>query len=82
MSTWRWEAFDSSGTAMIADTLTDPFAETPTEAADLGMARLLIRVEPDYGQLRGWRVRAWADGCGEAWADADEWLQVAEGSRR
>lgn len=82
MSTWRWEAFDPSGTPMIADVLADPWTVTAKEAADMGLAHLMVRARPEFRRLSGWRVRAWADGCGEAWADADEWLQVAEGARR
>jgi hypothetical protein len=82
VSVWRWEAFDANGSRRITDTLTDPWADTPAEAADLGMAHLLVRVRPDFGRLRGWRVRAWADGAGEAWVGADEWLRIHEGARR
>ncbi|MEU0078501.1 hypothetical protein ABZY58_11445 [Micromonospora tulbaghiae] len=82
MTVWRWEAQDGAGTPQIADTLSDPFASTPAQAAETGMARLMIRAAPHYGQLAGWRVRAWADGRGEAWVSADEWLTAGQAARR
>ncbi|MET8278305.1 hypothetical protein [Micromonospora sp. NPDC005174] len=73
MTTWRWEAFSPDGDRMIADTLTDPFAGTVGEAADMAMAQLVVRAWPEFRRLAGWRVRAWS-GEVEAWAVADEWL--------
>ncbi|MEV0214318.1 hypothetical protein [Micromonospora sp. NPDC050695] len=77
--TWRWEAFDPAGVRQVADVLSDPWAMTADVAADTAMAHLMVRVRPEFGRLAGWRVRAWAAGVGEAWADADEWLRTVEG---
>ncbi|MER7331724.1 MULTISPECIES: hypothetical protein [unclassified Micromonospora] len=81
MTVWRWEATDPHGTVQIADTLSDPFATTAEQAAETGMARLMIRAAPSYRRLRGWRVRAWADGLGEASVCADDWLRADQESR-
>lgn len=70
---WQWQAVDRDGIPRIADSLTDPWADTPDRAADLVMARLLVRVAPDYGRLRGWQVRV-CGVVGEGVAFADDWL--------
>ncbi|MEV1013801.1 hypothetical protein AB0I89_23910 [Micromonospora sp. NPDC049801] len=77
MTTWQWEAYGLDGDRMIVDTLTDPFAGTVGEAADMAMAQLMVRARPDFRRLAGWRVRAWVDGA-EAWAYADDWLRTVE----
>ncbi|SCF42514.1 hypothetical protein GA0070563_11288 [Micromonospora carbonacea] len=79
---WCWEAYDRAGVRRIADTLTDPWADTPEGAAELGMAHLMVKVRPKFRRLRGWRVRAWDDLVGEAWVDADEWLHARAAADR
>ncbi len=81
MSTWRWRSFDAAGVLRAENTLTDPWADTPDKAANLVLARMMVRAAPDYGRLRGWRVCA-CDDTAEGWVDADEWLSVVEDARR
>ncbi len=81
MKAWRWESFDGDGVPRAENTLTDPWADTADKAANLILARMMVRAWPQVGVLVGWRVRAWSDGA-EAWADADEWLQVVEVAHR
>lgn len=78
---WRWEAYDAAGTVQIADVLSEVWWPlSPSEAADLAMARLMIRVHPNYQVLAGWRVRAWRDGE-EGWALADGWLATTSAAK-
>jgi hypothetical protein len=79
---WRWEAYDRHHHIQVADTITDPWADTATDAAELGMARLMIKAAPDYHFLRGWQVRAWQPEGPEGWSHADDWLGVHEQARR
>lgn len=73
---WRWEACDADGTMRVVDVLPAVWWPlSPSEAADLAMARLMIRAHPDYRRLAGWRVRAWRDED-EGWALADDWLRI------
>lgn len=80
MSTWRWEATGPNGTPQIADILTDPWPGTPDQAAEMALAHLMLRAG-DVRRVAGWRVRAWADGRGEAWVEADAWLPTANTTR-
>ncbi|MEV5211303.1 hypothetical protein AB0K35_27905 [Micromonospora sp. NPDC053740] len=81
MSTWAWEVFDASGVLRGGNVLSDPWADTPDKAANLMLARWMVKAAPEYRRLSGWRVRVCGDGV-ETWADADEWLQANEGVRR